>query len=188
LALNSSHETGNAPYPDDIAAMPDDLFSHGAKTSVLSRRLYGYIELDQGNFHNAFVTFERLAEQGDARSQNELGYMYLVGFEGQQDFKSAALWFRRAAEQGLARAQFNLGELYETGLGVTKSNVEALKWFWISAQMARRAQRRDLAMNKIPILEKPLTLLARKQACLCLQNAKARLTLGSSVLTVCLNG
>jgi len=152
----------------------------------------GYIELDQGNFHNAFVTFQRLAEQGDARSQNELGFMYLVGFEGQQNFKAAAEWFRRAAEQGLVRAQFNLGELYETGWGVTKSNVEALKWFWISAQMARRAQRRDLVMSKIPILEKPLTLLARKQAreqaCLWLQNAKARLTLGSSVLTVCVNG
>jgi TPR repeat protein len=89
----------------------------------------GYIELDQGNFHNAFVTFKRLAEQSGAWSQNELGFMHL----GKQDFKAAAEWFRRAAEQGLARAQFNLGGLNETGRGVPKSNVHALQWFWITA-------------------------------------------------------
>jgi TPR repeat protein len=93
----------------------------------------GYIELDQGNFHNAFFTFKRLAEQSGARSQHELGFMYLVGFESKQDFKAAAEWFRRTAEQGLARAQFNLGKLYETGRGVSKSNVNALQWFWITA-------------------------------------------------------
>jgi TPR repeat protein len=152
----------------------------------------GYIELDQGNFHNAFVTFQRLAEQGDARSQNELGFMHLVGFKGKQDFKAAAEWFRRAAEQGLARAQFNLGELYETGRGVPKSNVHALQWFWIAALMARREQRRDLAKSKISILERPLTSVARNQArdqaCIWLQNAKNRLKLSVSVLTVCANG
>lgn len=93
----------------------------------------GYIEIDQGNFHNAFVTFKRLAEQSGARSQNELGFMHLVGFESKQDFKAASEWFRRAAEQGLARAQFNLGGLNETGRGVPKSNVHALQWFWITA-------------------------------------------------------
>ena len=152
----------------------------------------GYIELDQGNFHNAFVTFKRLAEQSGARSQNELGFMHLVGFESKQDFKAAAEWFRRAAEQGLARAQFNLGELYETGRGVPKSNVHALQWFWITALMARREQRRDLAKSKISILERPLPsnarMQARDQACVWLQNAKRRLKLGVSVLSFCANG
>ncbi len=152
----------------------------------------GYIELDQGNFHNAFVTFQRLAEQGDARSQNELGFMHLVGFDGKQNFKAAAKWFRRAAEQGLARAQFNLGELYETGRGVPQSNVKALKWFWITALMAHRDQRRDLAKSKISILERPRTLTARKQArdqaCVWLQNAKSRLKLSVADMSVCANG
>ena len=56
----------------------------------------------------------QLAEQGDAKAQNNLGAMYANGQGVRQDYAEAFRWFRQAAEQGYAKAQFNLGLMYDS--------------------------------------------------------------------------
>jgi len=53
----------------------------------------------------------RLAEQGVALGQSNLGGMYYTGEGVPQDFKEAVKWIRKSAEQGYAKAQDNLGVL-----------------------------------------------------------------------------
>ena len=63
----------------------------------------------------------QLAEQGDAKAQNNLGAMYANGQGVRQDYAEAFRWFRQAAEQGYVKAQYNLGVMYNNGQGVAKT-------------------------------------------------------------------
>ena len=74
-----------------------------------------------------------LAEQGDARAQVYLGFMYVNGLGVPQDNVEAVWWYRRAAEQGSADAQSNLGFMYGTGAGVPPDYVAAHMWFNLAA-------------------------------------------------------
>ena len=46
----------------------------------------------------------KAAEQGDARGQSALGFMYENGHGVEQDYGTAVEWYRKAAEQGFERA------------------------------------------------------------------------------------
>ena len=101
----------------------------------------------------------RLALQGNAEAQFQLGIVYELGrgvppdgaeavrwfrmaaFLGvevrrgrgvPQDYAESVKWYRAAAEQGYADAQFNLGFSYKEGRGVPKDYVQAHKWFNLS--------------------------------------------------------
>ncbi len=65
---------------------------------------------------SAFEETKRLAEQGDAFAQYNLGIMYEDGLGVPEDDAEAVRWFRLAAEQGYAFAQFNLGSVYYCGV------------------------------------------------------------------------
>ena len=75
-----------------------------------------------------------LAEQGDAKAQSALGFMYTNGEGVQQDYTEAALWYRQAANQGLARAQSALGFLYNFGRGVPQDYAQAATWYRKAAE------------------------------------------------------
>ena len=64
---------------------------------------------NRGNFAVALREWRSLADQGDARAQFRLGYMYDKGSGVPQDHAEAMRWYRKAAEQGHAKAQYNLG-------------------------------------------------------------------------------
>ena len=78
--------------------------------------------------------WRRAAEQGDARAQVNLGFMYAEGQGVPQDDLEAARWYRLAAEQGEAGAQFNLGSMYAEGLGVPQDAAEAVRWYRLAAE------------------------------------------------------
>ena len=65
----------------------------------------------------AFQRWKRLAEFGDARAQNDIGYLYEHGLGVSQNAAEAFRWYRAAAETGLAPAQNNLGLAYLNGVG-----------------------------------------------------------------------
>jgi TPR repeat protein len=71
-----------------------------------------------GDYQTALHEWRPLAEQGDAKAQNNLGVMYEKGLGVPQDYAEAVKWYRKAAEQGDARAQNNLGVMYAAGRGV----------------------------------------------------------------------
>jgi TPR repeat protein len=68
------------------------------------------------------------AEQGDARGQSNLGFMYEFGLGVPQDYAEAVTWYRLAAEQGHATGQTSLGFMYYFGQGVPQDYAEAVKW------------------------------------------------------------
>ena len=76
------------------------------------------------------------AEQGDARAQSRLAYMYWIGRGVPKNEVFAAGWALRAAMQGEPRAQYLLGLLYDRGHGVPQNYVAAYMWLNLSSVRA----------------------------------------------------
>ena len=96
------------------------------------------------------------AENGDAKSQCELGQVFFRGnlgvskaiykandgtvvfFHGHsvvsKDEVEGVKWCRKAAEQDYAEAQYTLGGCYFDGKGVAKDEAEAVKWYRKAAE------------------------------------------------------
>ena len=88
---------------------------------------------ERGDFIAALKEWRPLAEQGDARAQYLLGFMYDNGEGIKLDYAEAVKWYRLAAEQGEVRAQVNLGAMYMDGQGVTQDYAEAVRWHRLAA-------------------------------------------------------
>ena len=86
----------------------------------------------------------RLAEQGDADAQFEVGWMYAHGTGVSRNDGEAARWFRMAADQGDADAQRNLGWMYAHGLGVDRDDREAVYWYRQAAEQEHPDAQCDL--------------------------------------------
>ncbi len=100
-----------------------------------------------------------LAEEGDARAQTYLGFMYLHGRGVPQNFEAAAHWFHLAAEQDLSAAQYYLGLMYDKGQGVDQDFVQAHAWLNLAVAHARRGERdpwtriRDAVASKMSLAQ-----------------------------------
>ena len=111
----------------------------------------------QGSF---FDNVKRLAEQGVAVMQNELGAMYEHGDGVPENDAEAVKWFRLAAEQGYVDAQSNLGVMYNNGYGVPENDAEAVKWFRLAAEQGNVDAQSNLGAKYFSgegVLEKNLT-------------------------------
>lgn len=73
--------------------------------------------------------WQRLAENGSANAQFNLGAMYDNGDGVPEDDAEAAKWYQQAADQGHVNAQFSLGVMYANGEGVAENAVEAASWY-----------------------------------------------------------
>ena len=73
------------------------------------------------------------ANQGDAKSQTDLGIIYLNGYGVPKDTSAALHWFQLAAAQDEARSQMNLGVMYLNGRGVAQDSTTALQWLRLAA-------------------------------------------------------
>jgi TPR repeat protein len=107
--------------------------------------------------------WEVLAEQGDARSQRQLGIMYYLGQGIDIDFATAAKWLSKAAEQGDDVGQLTLGVMYTEGHGVPQSNVTAHMWFSLSAQQGNPSARIRLD-DLTPVMDQDQIAEAQKLA------------------------
>ena len=87
---------------------------------------------------------QKLAEQGNAAAQFNLGSAHYNGQGVTQDYAEAALWYRRAADQGDAKAQFILGLMYDNGQGVAQDYNEAIRLYRNAAENGNAA-----AMNNL---------------------------------------
>ena len=92
------------------------------------------------------------AEQGHARAQNGLGYMYDNGLGVPVVYAEAARWYRLAAEQGYGDAQHNLGGMYELGEGVPQDYVLAYMWLNLAV-----AQGIEASQNRKDRVEQQMT-------------------------------
>ena len=100
------------------------------------------------DFVQASNCFGKAADQGDARAQTALGWMYADGQEGMpQHSAQAGHWFGKAAEQGDAYAQANLSWLYANGQGVVQDDTLALMWSTLAFAHAEDDATRKLAAS-----------------------------------------
>ena len=116
-----------------------------------------YDAYDKGEFQLAADIYKRLAKKGDARAQNDLGFLYSVGDGVSQNFQTAAMWFHKAAEQGYAPALLNLADLYAAGRGVQKSIVEAHKYYSLASLLSNKANQRVIASSRRDTVASQLT-------------------------------
>ena len=89
--------------------------------------------LRTGNYARAKSEYEKLAEQGDARAQAQLGLMYARGQGVATNHGKAAELLRRAAEQGDAEGALGLGMAYGDGHMSPPDKAQAAKWFRVAA-------------------------------------------------------
>jgi uncharacterized protein len=88
----------------------------------------GLKAFDTGDYAVAFENWWGMAQQGDAKSQASLGFLYYAGKGVRRDDQKSLQWFRRAAEAGQPTAQFFLGLHYYFGRGVRRDLARAYSW------------------------------------------------------------
>lgn len=88
----------------------------------------GLSAYDSGDYTRAFHDWFDLAEQGDAKAEAGIGFLFHKGLGVARDDAEAAAWFIKAAEKGQAEAQLLLGSLFFFGQGVPQSYVSAYAW------------------------------------------------------------
>jgi uncharacterized protein len=76
---------------------------------------HGFIDWQLTNYDEALLLYSISAELGNAKAQNELGWMYDNGRCVEKNKEQAVFWYRKAAEQGHTLAQENLRNLELTG-------------------------------------------------------------------------
>jgi TPR repeat protein len=99
--------------------------------------------LRSGNYLKAVSRVGPAAEQGDARAQGYLGFMYQYGRGVPQNYGMAVYWYRRAAEQGNPTAQHMLGLMYDKGQGIPTDHVTAYIWLNLAASRTKGAEHED---------------------------------------------
>ena len=99
--------------------------------------LYGFCAT-QGNYETddeeAFICYEKSAEQNDTRGLYYLGEMHMNGYYVAQDGKNSVYWYRKAAEQCDAEAQFKLGRNIQLGRGIEQNDKQAVFWYRNAAE------------------------------------------------------
>lgn len=88
-----------------------------------------YEYYQQGNHAKAFEWYTKAANQGHAKAQYALGFMYAEDLGVSQDYQKAVEWYTKAANQGNAKAQHNLGWMYKNGQGVRQNKSTAKLYF-----------------------------------------------------------
>ena len=88
----------------------------------------------------------RLANQGNAQAQSNLGVMYYEGKGVRQDYQKAVEWYTKAANQGDADAQHNLGLRYYNGEGVRQDYQKAFEWYTKAADQGDASAQNSLGV------------------------------------------
>ena len=89
---------------------------------------------------------KRLAEQGYAPAQNDLGKLFEAGDLGlTKDFASARLWTERAAKSGVVEAMHRMGLYHYYGQGGAQNPVLAAQWFRRAAERGMLDSQYNLA-------------------------------------------
>ena len=89
--------------------------------------------INVGDYTAAYHELKPLAEQGDAKAQYSLAFLYDTGLGVDRDYEEAAKWYLKSAEQGVPNAQHNLGVIYAGGKEIPQDLVQAYFWFDVAA-------------------------------------------------------
>jgi hypothetical protein len=90
------------------------------------------------------LAYRLAADQGDPKSEYNLGDIYYHGQGVHQDYTEAFHWFSSAADQGDPEAQYALGYMYYHGQAVAKNYSEAMRWYRNAADRGQPKAQYDL--------------------------------------------
>lgn len=130
-SLNGEEEAG---YGDNVCEWEDEDDEGLPENVIETMYSNGRMAFLFGKFEVAFKAWEPLAQQGYAKAQASLAWMYHTGNGVEKDIQQAFAWYTLAAEQGHAIAMNNLGVFYENGLGTIPSMKSAFWWYKKSAE------------------------------------------------------
>lgn len=89
---------------------------------------------DRGEYEKAMDLWMPLADDGDAKAQFGIGYLYDHGLGVPADSAEAIRWYRMSADQGYVLSQLNLGALYQEGREDLPADLgRAADWFRLAA-------------------------------------------------------
>ena len=103
--------------------------------------------LARGDYAAASAEFLRLANDGDAKAQAHLGYMYYAGEGVEQSYEEAVKWYRKAAVQGDRDAQYNLAVAYAFGEGTKQDYKESATWYRRAAEQGHAIAQYSLGIS-----------------------------------------
>ncbi|MBI2994705.1 MAG: SEL1-like repeat protein [Gammaproteobacteria bacterium] len=103
--------------------------------------------LNRGDTKAAIEEFRSLADQGDAKAQAQLGYIYYTGEGVALDYAEAVKWYQKAAAQGDRGAQYNLAVAYAFGEGVTQDYSQAALWYRRAAEQGHVEAQYSLGLS-----------------------------------------
>ena len=107
----------------------------------------GLSAFKNGDFKKAFEHWYPLAEEGNAESQNRLGYLYEHGKGVKRDYKKAVKWYLKAAEKNEPAAQFNLGVMYRKSITALKKMIS-----WREPGMRKLLQGHPIAERVVEVM------------------------------------
>jgi len=105
------------------------------KAAEAASTVSGQSATDHSARAKSLPDLRKLAGQGDADAQWQMGVRYHNGEDVPRDDAQAMQWFLRAAEQGHVTAQATLGAYYWAGRGVPQDLSKA--YFWSALALAR---------------------------------------------------
>jgi hypothetical protein len=77
----------------------------------------------------AFATYNKLAQQGNAEAMNGLGMLYSQGTGTVVNDQLALSWFEKSAKNGYARSWYNLALMYKGGIGTALDLTKAYQYY-----------------------------------------------------------
>jgi len=115
--------------------------------SVISSRDYATLLKTLSSSDGAgLAKLKRLAEQGYAPAQNDLGKLFESGDLGlTKDLSTARLWTERAAKSGVIEAMHRMGLYHYYGQGGAQNPVLAAQWFRRAAERGMLDSQYNLA-------------------------------------------
>jgi len=81
-----------------------------------------------GSSEHSLIAIRRLALEGDAKAQYELGRRYETGDEVAENLEEAFKWYTASATQDYTEAQYRLGLAYLYGIGTKQSTAQGGVW------------------------------------------------------------
>ena len=90
--------------------------------------------------NESIISLTKAAESGDAQAQYELGVIYALGEEVEQDFTKSREWYLKSAEQGDFEASYTVGTMFLDGQGGEINKEKGLKYL----EFATTATKYDL--------------------------------------------
>lgn len=148
-------EQGNSGYERRVAAMAalvaceneEDMLEEPSRVIVPSEEYKkGRMAFLFGQYDTAYEIWRPLADDGYAKAQATLGWMYQTGKGVEKHYERAFMWYERAAQSEHSIAQNNLGVLYENGWGVSKNHQQAAHWYRQAAESGYAYAQYNLGM------------------------------------------